>query len=363
MNYSQSYIVLDDVVPVGLASELARFVHEERNWKLHEEWFFSQNDTAWIRRNYGRPPVGESLPAITCLVNRGISLIESEMNAVVGNHYTVIGHMMMPGQLVGIHNDSPEQDRGRLENFRFIYYVDDEFEDNKGGHLFIFNSRNESDVLEAVRPLFNSGVLIQLSDGSFHAVGRVRQGVRYSIVVSYWGYPILFTAQSDVSRIRNCLRTLISRGLEEVVIATPPLHIITTTLFASFLSGRRSYICLAGLMHSIMGRVHSGVRPSLMNPDEVRELVGTRTYQLLTLLRVKSGFDPGAGLSNQIVTDLYLIELANLVEQAETFEQFDELTTRFNSSPYFQGINRTTITRTLERLRQSLKSGPAGGQV
>lgn len=125
------------------------------------------------------------------LLVAGRDLFENQFNSVIGNRFAVVSHKMVPGQLVGIHNNLPEQDRRRIENFRLVCYVDRDFQDEKGGHLILFGSKNVSDVLDAVRPVFNSAILMQLSDNSFHAVSRVRWGTRYSIVASYWGYSIL----------------------------------------------------------------------------------------------------------------------------------------------------------------------------
>lgn len=49
------------------------------------------------------------------LLAAGRVLVENQFNSVIGNRFTVVGHKMVPGQLIGIHNDSPEQARQRAD--------------------------------------------------------------------------------------------------------------------------------------------------------------------------------------------------------------------------------------------------------
>ncbi|MBS0160843.1 MAG: 2OG-Fe(II) oxygenase [Nitrospira sp.] len=311
------YLILDDVVDEASAEHLALLAETEDRWKLHEEWFFSQNDFTWVRRQFEKSPIGELLPPTAALVSVGKKLFENQFNSVIGNHFTVIGHKMVPGQIVGIHNDSPEQDRGRMENFRLVFYVDRNFEDSQGGHLILFGSRNNSDVLDAVRPVFNSAVLMQLSDTSFHGVNRIKQGTRYSIVVSYWGYPMLFNSPTDQTRVRALLSRMVDSGLEEVPHSgtTFAYHLYNTF---RILHGWKQEVdvCLAGLAHSLLGRRHSGVASASISAEELRRILGERAYSIVQWLSFQDGFGESPGNDSWISNSGYLVELANLFEQA-----------------------------------------------
>src|SRR5262245_45536040 len=107
--------IFDDVLTQTAAKRLKLIADGEDRRKLHEESFFSQYDFAWVRRTFGRLPVGEPSPEMIALRDAGRELIEKHFRAIVGRHYTIVGHKMVPGQLVGIHNDSPDGDRGRIE--------------------------------------------------------------------------------------------------------------------------------------------------------------------------------------------------------------------------------------------------------
>lgn len=323
---AQNYLILENLLPNTASTALAVLAHDEKRWKLHEESFFSQNDVSWVRREFGRPPLGVATPEIAALLRTGAELIESEMNAVIGTHHTVVGHKMVVNQMVGIHNDSPELDRGRTENFRLIYYVDNNYSDDKGGHLLLFGSNNATDIIDAVRPLFNSAVVMQLSDKSYHAVSRVRSGVRYSLVVSYWGYPLLFTAPGESERVRRCLRRIIELGLEDVghsgsTFADHLFH--TFRLLHGW--GLDIDVCLAGLMHSLLGRKPTKVASSRLERSELQDLVGGKALDLVELLEKQSGLVPTPTLSAEMVVGLQVVELANLLEQSQTLADVEEV--------------------------------------
>lgn len=316
-NTQQWYLIIDDLISIESAKKLACLAETEDRWKLHEEWFFSQNEYYWVRREFGRPPVGDLSLPIKELLYQGKKLFENQFNSVIGKHFTVVGHQMVPGQMVGIHNDSPDLDRGRIENFRLVYYLDRDFSDNKGGHLIIFGSRNISDVLDALRPIFNSAILMQLSDSSFHAINKVKRGKRYSIVVSYWGYPILFQSFADQIKVRNLLKYIIDSGLEEIS------HSKTTFAYHLYHTFKILYgwgqdidICLAGLGHSLLGRISSGVSYSKIVSKELHKIVGDRAFTIIQILSVQSGFCSNENDLSWESKAAYIVELANLIEQS-----------------------------------------------
>lgn len=352
----RSYLVVDDLVSLDSADQLALLAEGEDRWKLHEEWFFSQNDFAWVRREFGRPHVGDVSLPIGELLAAGKDLFENQFNCVIGNHFTVVGHKMVPGQLVGLHNDSPEQDRGRIENFRLVYYVDRDFQDEKGGHLILFGSRDVSDVLDAVRPIFNSAILMQLSDTSFHAVSRVRRGTRYSIVASYWGYPILFTAPAEQDRVRNLLRCIVDAGFEDMP------HSGTTFACHLYQTFRILYgwkqdidVCLAGLAHSLLGRRSSGVPSSKISSDEVCKIVGGRAYSVIQLLSIQDGFAAALGNESWVSKAAYMVELANLLEQANDEQELAEVVERSCSFPMISSDITGLVAADVARIRAARK--------
>lgn len=152
------YVIVDDFLPARSAEGLATMMADVSDWRLHEESFFSQNDVAFVRREPSGRRTGHLTSDVLCFLEAGKSVMEESFQAVIGGHFTIVGHKMLPGQVVGIHTDSPVGDRGRTENFRLVYYVDRDFRDENGGHLLLFASSDADTLLDAVRPNYNSAV-------------------------------------------------------------------------------------------------------------------------------------------------------------------------------------------------------------
>jgi len=313
MTITPHYVVLNDLLLHAAANALAELAAREQRWKLHEAPFFSQYDLAWVCRTFDRT-TGEPTREMTLLRDIGIRSIESRMNAVIGRHHTITGHKMVEGQWVGIHNDSPVRDRGRIENFRLVYYFDPAFHDEKGGRLLLFGSDNEADVIATVPPDFNSAILIELSDRSFHAVSPVRQGERYCMIVSYWGYPVPFFSQpAERDRAARCIRRVIEAGLEEIDYdgTTLAYHLYNTFRLLVTWNARME-VCLAGLMHSAFrgNPAHAQVG---ISRDEMRDLVGEWALAVIETLPLLSS-------SRQIPVASAIQQGALLVELAQTLE-------------------------------------------
>ncbi|YCI07045.1 2OG-Fe(II) oxygenase (plasmid) [Ensifer sp. D2-11] len=313
------YLVTENLLRTNDANALIRAVQTEPNWSLHEKWFFSQYDAKWVINTFDTNATGKITPEIKALVRAGAELIDKRFDAVVGTHYKVIAHKMMPGQVISIHNDSPEGARGRNETHRFIYYPNHYYSDGQGGHLLLFSSSEETAVEAVIRPVFNSAALMRLSDNSYHAVSRVSEGVRYAIVVSYWAYPVLFRGSDQKNVIKACLSALLRAGTEKVPYSGTNLSShLYYTFEMLFRWGAPLSICLAGLMGRALGDRSTGLPPHLTWAD-VAPLVDE--YSLAIVRTLQSGSPVNKGTS--LARDVKLVELASTFEQAETSEAID----------------------------------------
>lgn len=313
---TRNYYFVDDFLDYEDAVEVRALVQKERRWRLHEESFFSQFDVSWARRTLDQSQEPLLNPHVNTLRVRGRQFIEANTDFIVGNRFLVVAHKMAEGQFVGVHNDSPERDRGRIENLRLIFYVDDSFSDENGGHLVLLGSRSPEDILDVARPLFNSVVAMTLSDHSFHAVTKIRRGVRFCVVISYWGYAPLHTCSLWGPRVQTTLRRLIDVGAEFLP------H--SGTSFADHLFGTYQYlsrwevqpeICIAGLLHSGLGRSATGIKPLPLSKQEVIQLVGDTAFALISQFAELRTFDDGPAIST-LPTEMLILEIANTLEQA-----------------------------------------------
>ena len=66
----------------------------------------------------------------------------------------------------------------------FLYFLNDEWDDNNGGHLILHDS-NGSDIV--VNPIFPNFVVLDSDKNLFHELEKVKKGIKYNIV-SFYAY-------------------------------------------------------------------------------------------------------------------------------------------------------------------------------
>ena len=314
---NENYVFLNKILSVPAAAAIERLAETESHWTLNEKWFLSKHDAVWTLKNASeRQSAGED--ELTGLCEVGKRLIEDKFNAVIGRRFEIKVTKMQRGQAVGIHNDSPDGARGRTEGYRLLYYPNRRYTDSNGGHLF-FLASDRGPVIAGVRPIFNSGLLMRLSDHSYHAVSRVTRGVRYTVAVLYWGYPLLFREENDREVVSICLRKLIASGLEEVKFGstTVAYHLYHTfRLLAEW--GAPLEVCLAGLIRQVpeaqtqaetLDSVGATVNGAELSPY-TRRLVGNLNR------------DDAVG-DERLNRDVQLVRLAAVLEQVETEEDIE----------------------------------------
>ena len=210
------------------------------DWVLNKKIFLSKFDK--VINHSSTDPYDELLAA-------GRKLFERDFNTVIGLRYEIKASKLVEGQFLGIHNDSPVGARGRTETHRLIYYPNIFYSDDMRGHLLLHD--DEDRVLAGIRPLFNSCVAMELSDHSLHSVSRLCCGVRFTVSILYWGYPLLFEAHEERLQIRGIVNFLISSGLE-VNDSISPMHRTHQVFSNLFHLGARYELCVAGFISSVI---------------------------------------------------------------------------------------------------------------
>lgn len=302
---NRGVISYDGFLENTLAYSLKKKLKDEASWKLHEESFFSQFDISWIRSGQKRVDLVDVDPALAALIRRGKEEIQSNFNSVVGDHYTVVCHKMADGQWVGPHNDSPTFDRGVLENFRLLFYVDERHVISDGGLLLLLDAIDNGNIVAGFRPVFNSAILMHLCDQSVHAVTNSKK-IRYSIVVSYWGYPLIQSDTVNSLQVSRTIRMLISAGAENKNHSGTSLLYHLYGTYALLESWNLPIeVCLAGLTHSVFGR-HNGVSNINIDCEELKRIIGDKATSIVQSLQHNSGYD--------LKGHAGIVELANEIE-------------------------------------------------
>jgi Rps23 Pro-64 3,4-dihydroxylase Tpa1-like proline 4-hydroxylase len=81
---------------------------------------------------------------------------------------------------IKLHDDGQPENRICV----FLYFLNDEWDDNNGGHL-ILHDLNGNDIV--VNPIFSNFVVLDSDKNLFHELEKVKKGIKYNIV-SFYAY-------------------------------------------------------------------------------------------------------------------------------------------------------------------------------
>lgn len=150
-------------------------------WRRHVHYFFDQFEFNLIDAKLP-PLLHEGLVSAVAL--RGLrQRMEALFSVELADVFSVTAHRLVPGQGIGVHTDRPLLG---YESHRMVVHLGPEFRDENGGHLMFFDGPEERDFVQAFRTVHNSAVAFELSPQSFHAVGELARGMRYTLVYSFW---------------------------------------------------------------------------------------------------------------------------------------------------------------------------------
>jgi hypothetical protein len=263
------YFISEQVLSPDSASHLLHWLETGARWHLHQGAFFDQYEC-----NLLGVPAPSGCAAL--FGQKALDELKLRMEALLGaelaDEIEIVAHKLLPSQGIGIHNDEPHDG---LETHRLILQLNRGWSNENGGHLFLFNSKNPLDIHAVVRPTHNTGVGFAMSDRSYHAVSDVRQGIRYTVIYSFWQKqtrraeaphdeaPI--SGRLRVGRgtnleafekhnIGSMLRFLKSAAAHETEHSGRDLlRHLTNTYRILRRWGCPEYLCVAGLFHSVYG--------------------------------------------------------------------------------------------------------------
>ncbi|MEH6989571.1 2OG-Fe(II) oxygenase [Cytobacillus firmus] len=177
-NHPYPHIQVNDVLIPSVANEILNWLKKTKIWEVQDTT--NQKSMAF---NLEPSIIPEELvnlfsgPELIKLLHR----FEEIFNESFDNKMVVTAFKHRKGEGTAIHNDF-----GADANFthRFILYVNDGWTEQDGGSLGLFSSESIESLVKVVNPIHNTGVGLVFSQDSHHAVGAVRDGVRYSLVFS-----------------------------------------------------------------------------------------------------------------------------------------------------------------------------------
>ena len=104
------------------------------------------------------------------------------LGAALKPHIEITAHKLNRSQKIRIHNDA----RPDGETHRFLVQVNRGWSEANGGLLMLFRGPEVETLDDLISPTSGSAFGFEISTASYHAVSRVHQGDRYTLVYSFY---------------------------------------------------------------------------------------------------------------------------------------------------------------------------------
>ena len=174
-----AHVTCRDFLPPTLLEATLAWLEAGAPWRLRVASFYEQ----W---EFHLSP--EILPdAVGGLLSPDVLLdirnrLVSPMGARNPKLVEVTAHKLVAGQTIRIHNDFIGNGG---ETHRVLVQLNRGWRDEQGGLLMLFGSSSPEDVRRVVRPIHGSAFSFAISPASFHAVTRITEGERFTLVYSF----------------------------------------------------------------------------------------------------------------------------------------------------------------------------------
>ena len=164
----------------ALSSSILDWLETEAPWKLVETDFYEQYEFSIYD---AQPPSHLEFLTSPQFLQRLRSTTEQIFGVRLREKPDCTAHKLVPGQRIRIHNDFlPGQ-----ETHRVLVQLNRGWNEDHGGFLMFFNSKDPSDVHRLFPPVHNSVVGFAISPNSNHAVSTIHGGGRFTLVFSFYG--------------------------------------------------------------------------------------------------------------------------------------------------------------------------------
>jgi hypothetical protein len=176
-----SYCVTSEVYDEATCEALMSYLEDDAPWRLVRQSFYSQYEFTLDKDSLS----GVCNPLGPVPLGRIRRVIEDSFAVQLDDRVEAVAHKMVKGHKIGIHNDFGAPWR----THRLVVQLNRGLEENHGGQLIFFNSNDPGDVHRVIQPVHNTAVAFALTSAAYHAVREITDGIRYSIVYSFWALP------------------------------------------------------------------------------------------------------------------------------------------------------------------------------
>ena len=161
--------------PDEVNDAILRWLLEDLPWhhtrtSFYEQFEFSLHDV--------QPPREVTFLVSTWTLAAIGDWLEKTFDVPLVEPVDVVAHLLVPGQKIGIHNDHLPDG----ETHRLLMQLG---HDVAGGVTMLFEHMAPESIRRMVRPVHGTALAFAISPRSFHAVSRVEQGRRFTVVYSF----------------------------------------------------------------------------------------------------------------------------------------------------------------------------------
>lgn len=174
------YFSTDGCLALEMEAALLAWFEHGAPWRLVETDFYEQFE--FDMRDAELPDPIASLVSPVSLDELRAKM-EAAFGDALGKHVQVVAHRLVPGQRIAIHNDMREGG----ETHRLTVQLNRGLVDEDGGFFMLFNSDDANDIHRIMRPISGSAIGFAISPASHHAVSRLHNGERFTLVYSFYG--------------------------------------------------------------------------------------------------------------------------------------------------------------------------------
>jgi len=166
----------------NLSKDLLHIIYNSlratNNWKLVETDFYEQYEFSLLDSDL-------SSDFKVLISSDFVSLIKKQFQSQFKINtlqlVDVVAHKLIKNQKIGVHNDFIGGD----ETHRLVLHFNPDWVEDNGGFLLLFNSSDADDISKIISPLNNSAFGFEISKSSYHAVSKIFNFIRYTIVYTF----------------------------------------------------------------------------------------------------------------------------------------------------------------------------------
>jgi hypothetical protein len=172
-----THIVSPQFYTDTFAETLLGWLESEQDWHLREGILFEQYELGFSRFTHCKEIEGLWDGLVLARLRDAVT---RAIGTPVSGQINIHAHKLVPGQFTNIHTDmNPE------ETHRLVVQLNRGRADDSGGNLMLLSGARPADISVVFKQHSNSAVGFKLGAESFHAVGRVKEGTRFTVIYTF----------------------------------------------------------------------------------------------------------------------------------------------------------------------------------